>query len=116
MRTIITVQAIFYFVTAVWPLLHIKSFEFVTGPKKENWLVYTVSVLLLGYCGSIFYGMRSENFPSPELVVLSALNALGLMLIDIIFVVRGTISKVYLGDAAAELILFILIVMNWTPM
>ena len=116
LKTVITIQVIYYFITAIWPLLHIKSFEYITGPKKENWLVYTVSVLLLGYCGTVFYGMGNANFPSSELVVLSALNALGLMLIDIIFVVRKTISKVYLGDAVAELILLVLIFSNWAPM
>jgi hypothetical protein len=93
LKTIITFQGLYYVVIAIWPLVHIKSFEFVTGPKKENWLVYTVSVLLIAYSGTIFYGMTKTDFPSPELVTLSMLNAIGLTCIDVIFVMKKTIRK-----------------------
>jgi hypothetical protein len=29
-------------VTGVWPIPHLQSFEAVTGPKKERWLVKTM--------------------------------------------------------------------------
>jgi hypothetical protein len=29
-------------VTGVWPILRLRSFEAVTGPKKERWLVKTM--------------------------------------------------------------------------
>jgi hypothetical protein len=31
----------------LWPLLHLKSFEAVFGPKTDRWLVKTVSGLLV---------------------------------------------------------------------
>src|SRR5215213_7149555 len=35
-------QAIFYIVSGVWPFVSIRSFEAVTGPKVDRWLVKTV--------------------------------------------------------------------------
>ena len=32
-------QGALYVVTGVWPLLHMASFEAVTGPKTDDWLV-----------------------------------------------------------------------------
>jgi hypothetical protein len=39
---------------------------------------------------------------APELCTVAAASAAGLALVDIIFVGRGRISKIYLADAAAE--------------
>ena len=48
-------QGIFYVATGVWPLIDIVSFQVVTGPKTDLWLVKTVGVLVtvigLGYVG-----------------------------------------------------------------
>src|SRR5438094_9205499 len=48
-------QGLYYFLTGVWPLISISSFQFVTGPKTHNWtgneadhwLVNTVAVLVI---------------------------------------------------------------------
>ncbi len=39
-------QGALYVATGVWPLLHMPSFEAVTGPRLERWLVQTVGVLV----------------------------------------------------------------------
>lgn len=36
----------FMLATGMWPLLSIKSFQAVTGPKEDLWLVKTVGCLL----------------------------------------------------------------------
>lgn len=36
------VQGIYYLTTALWPFFGLASFESVTGPKMEVWLVNTV--------------------------------------------------------------------------
>src|SRR5437588_12237075 len=37
-------QGAYYAATGVWPLVSIRSFVDVTGPKKERWLMNTVVV------------------------------------------------------------------------
>lgn len=47
MRTALTrFQGIYYLVTGLWPLIHFASFERLTGPKREPWLVRTVGMLV----------------------------------------------------------------------
>jgi hypothetical protein len=51
----VRLQAAYYVVTGVWPLLHYRSFEWVTGRKRERWLVECVGGLTLavGIAGAL---------------------------------------------------------------
>jgi hypothetical protein len=68
-RAIAGTQGTYFLLTGVWPLLHMRSFLTVTGPKTDLWLAA----------------------------------------IDVIYVTRGVISRIYLADAALEA----LILMAW---
>ena len=39
-------RPIFYIVTGVWPIVSMRSFEAITGPKVDRWLVKTVGALV----------------------------------------------------------------------
>ena len=95
------IQACYYVATGVWPLLHRRSFEAVTGPKVDFWLVRTVGVTVaaigVGLALSTGRGRLSE-----ELRVTAVLAAAGLGAIDTVYVARRRISPVYLLDAVAE--------------
>jgi hypothetical protein len=41
-RRILALQALYYLATGLWPLVHLPSFEAVTGPKTDDWLVHMV--------------------------------------------------------------------------
>ncbi len=103
-RRLAGVQALFYLVTGVWPLLHMRSFEAITGPKMDRWLVKTVGVLVIAIGGSLGLAARAER-TTPEIALLGAGSAGGLAAIDIVYVAKRRISPVYLLDAAAELVL-----------
>lgn len=36
----------YYLMTGIWPLLHIRSFVWMTGPKTDRWLVKAVGGLV----------------------------------------------------------------------
>ena len=40
-------QGVFYLATGLWPIVHLPSFERVTGRKKEKWLVKAMGGLRL---------------------------------------------------------------------
>jgi hypothetical protein len=95
-------QGVFYLVTGVWPLVSIRSFEMVTGPKADRWLVKTAGVLITAIGAALtLAGWRRRV--TPEMRLLAICSALGLTGIDVVYVRRGRISKVYLLDALAEL-------------
>lgn len=41
LRFVLLAQGSYYFITAVWPLAHMRSFLAVTGPKTDLWLMGT---------------------------------------------------------------------------
>lgn len=102
-HAIATGQGWYFFGTGLWPLVQMPSFEAVTGPKPEAWLVRTVGGLLaiLGL-GLVVAGRRSRvEAPIPLVAAASSGFLAG---IDVWYGgVRRRISPVYLLDAVVEL-------------
>ncbi len=97
-------QGGYYLATGIWPLLNIETFQMVTGPKRDRWLVKTVGVLISVIGGVLLLaGMRGD--PTEEVPLLAIGSAAGLTAIDGVYVARRRISPIYLMDAAAELAL-----------
>ena len=99
-------QALYYLVTGLWPLLHLQSFLKVTGPKTDLWLVKTLGVLI-SVIGTVLGMAGVQQSTTRELALLGVGSAAGLTAIEVIYVARGRISRVYLLDAVAELALLI---------
>jgi hypothetical protein len=106
------VQGIFYVTTGLWPIVHSVSFEMVTGPKTDFWLVRTVGVLVT-VIGAVLVSAGHSRRITPEVTLLAAGSALGLASIDLIYSLSGTISSVYLADAITELVLVTLWLAGW---
>ncbi len=95
-------QGIYYFASGLWPLIDSDSFQAVTGPKTDLWLVKTVGVLVT-VVGIVLVIAARRRTVGAEIALLAAGTALGLTGIDIIYVLSKTISPVYLADAVAEI-------------
>jgi hypothetical protein len=94
-------QGVFYVATGLWPIVHLRSFERVCGPKADKWLVKTMGGLIAAVGAALIAG-AFERRRSRGLRVLGLASALALGSADVIYSLRGKISKVYLADAAAE--------------
>jgi hypothetical protein len=101
------VQGAYFLLTGIWPILHRPSFEAVTGPKTDFWLVRTVGSLI-AVIGAVLVltGLRDKS--TAETVTLGAGSAAALLAVDVNYVARGRISPVYLLDAALEVALLLL--------
>jgi hypothetical protein len=97
-------QGAFYVATGVWPMVSRRSFEAVTGPKVDWWLVNTVGALV-SVVGLTLYRAGREGRTTGEIPLLAMGSAAALATIDVVYVARRRISPVYLLDAAAELVL-----------
>jgi hypothetical protein len=94
-------QGAFWLATGLWPLAHYDSFEAVTGPKEDDWLVKTIGGLIAIVGGTLLAaGWRGRV--TREIALLGAASATALAWADVYFVAKGRISKVYLLDALAE--------------
>jgi hypothetical protein len=96
------IQGVFYVLTGVWPLIDIVSFQVVTGPKVDLWLVRTVGVLVTVIGAVLLSASRSHRI-NREILLLAVGSALGLAAIDLVYALSGRISAIYLADAAAEI-------------
>ncbi len=97
-------QGIYYLLTGLWPLFSIRTFQRVTGPKIDLWLVKTVGVLVAVIAAVlVLAGFRPAV--SLEMLVLGGGSAAALAGIDIYYSSKGTISPIYLVDAVVEITL-----------
>ena len=109
------VQGVFYLVTGLWPLFSIETFQKVTGPKVDLWLVKTVGVLIAVIGGVVGRAGLRREVPS-DIMLLATGSAAGLTAIDVIYVARRRILPVYLLDAVAEVALIGLWLFIWKRM
>jgi hypothetical protein len=100
-RLTAAVQAAYYLATGVWPLLDRRSFEAVTGPKADFWLVRTVGVLVASLGAGLALGARRPELPA-ELRVTAGLAAASLGAVETVYVARRRIRPIYLADAVLE--------------
>lgn len=100
--TLSRAHGLFNVVNGLWPLLHMRSFEAVFGPKVDRWLVRTVAGLLLS---NGLAQVRAETDP----VSISHAKRTGigtaatLAAIDLAYAPAGRIRRIYLLDAVAEI-------------
>ena len=104
-------QGIFYVASGLWPVVHLRSFEAVTGKKHDGWLAQTVGGLIAAVGASLVVGAferrgraasGASERPSRSLYTLGIASAATLAAADIYFAGKGRISPVYFGDAVVE--------------
>jgi hypothetical protein len=112
-RVLPWVQGSYFLLTGLWPLISIRSFIWVTGQKTDHlptgleadhWLVMTAGVLITAV-GAALVVSAYKGRHSVEIVTLAICASLGLAAIDLIYVTRGVIDKIYLADALVQAIL-----------
>ena len=97
-------QAIYYVITGIWPLVGIRSFQVLTGPKTDLWLVKAVAGLVAAVgAGVTAAGLRQRV--TPEIALIGAGSGVALASVDVVYVAKRRISPVYLLDALGELVI-----------
>jgi hypothetical protein len=104
MRFVAAIQGLYYLLTGVWPLISIGTFQMVTGPKTDLWLVKTVGVIIT-VMGLVLLSAALHARITFEVVLLAIGSAAALTAIDVVYVTRRVISPVYLLDAVLEVML-----------
>lgn len=105
MKRLLLAQGIYYLVTGVWPLLDLVTFQRVTGPKTDLWLVHMVGVLVT-VLGAAFLAASRRKEPAPEMLGLAVAAAAGFIVVEVLYAgLLRIISPVYLADAALHALL-----------
>ncbi|MEU6180140.1 hypothetical protein [Streptomyces coeruleorubidus] len=99
--TVAVAHGLFNVVGGLWPLVHLRSFEWVFGPKADVWLQMTTGGLLVSAGVA-----QLAAAPEPQGPVQARRIGLGtattLLAIDLIYVPKGRIRPTYLLDAAMQ--------------
>jgi len=100
-RGILAVHAIYFTITGLWPLIHYRSFEAITGPKRDDWLVKTLGVFILPIGFAVASAAARDRVTAElRLVVIGSSFALGAA--SAWYALRGRIRRIYLADAVVE--------------
>ena len=99
-QTLAKAHGAFNVLTGAWPLVHMRSFEAVLGPKTDDWLVRTVGGLLVVNGVNQFTAAEDQNDRARRIGIGTAGVLAG---IDLVYGSRGRISRIYLLDAAIQL-------------
>jgi hypothetical protein len=101
LKTLFQFQGLYFLFSGLWPILHMPSFLFVTGPKTDLWLVKTVGALIIVISIPLLVAAARKK-EDVELFLLSAGSAFTIACIELVYVSLKRISIVYLLDALIE--------------
>jgi hypothetical protein len=101
------VQAAYFVATGLWPLIDLRSFERITGKKREDWLVRTVGAFVVAIGTALGLSVLRRDVDG-HTKALGILGALAPAVVETPEALRGRISPIYLADAAIEAILVLL--------
>ena len=96
------IQSIYFLILGLWPIFHMRSFEKISGPKTDHWLVVSVGALISVIGGVLLVAIILDQIVT-SILILAFLSAAVLAWIDIYYALSKQISKVYLLDAVIEI-------------
>lgn len=100
-ESVLKAQGLYFMVTGLWPVVHMRSFEAITGPKTDDWLVKMVGLLAFVIGATLYSAVRHQR-TTRDIVLLAISSALAFTVIDAWYSLSGRISLIYLGDAVVE--------------
>jgi hypothetical protein len=104
MRRTAAIQGLIYVATGLWPIVHLRSFTAVTGPKPEGWLVKTLGGLITVVGAALLVASRERTI-APSMRLLGMGSALALAASDFNYAGKGRIAPIYFADGVLELAL-----------
>ncbi|MEU6878864.1 hypothetical protein [Streptomyces sp. NPDC046712] len=100
--TVARAQGLFNLAGGLWPLLSLRTFERVYGPKTDDWLQKTSAGLLaVSGMSMLRTAATAEGVRAARRTGVG--TAVTLLAVDVVYVPRGRISPAYLMDAAKEI-------------
>jgi len=95
-------HGMFNLIGGLWPIVSLRSFEWVFGPKRDDWLQKT-SGGLFAASGLVLLGVEPSTPALRAARTLGIATAATYLAIDLIYVPAGRLRKTYLLDAAMEI-------------
>lgn len=101
-RYVARIHGTYFLVGGAWPLISLDTFEAVTGPKHDDWLVRSVALLLV-VAGIILF-TQPKRYIERSAVTLAIGTSFSLGCVAMISSAGGWISSVYFLDGTMHLL------------
>jgi hypothetical protein len=101
---------VYYAVTALWPVLHFPSFQWVVGPKPDRFQFFTTTWLIAVIAAALGVGARKAE-PDAAVPALAVTGAAAFIGVELAFIRQ--IRKVFLLDMLAEALLGAAVLWRW---
>jgi hypothetical protein len=105
-------QGIYYLLRGLWSLLHMGSVESLAETHRNVWLSEEVGVLVL-VIGVALCVAAYRRQGSPEILIIALGSALGMGVIQLIFILHRRISALYLIDVFIQFGLVVFWIYGW---
>lgn len=100
LRRIAMIQGCFNLLGGAWPLLSMRSFEAVYGPKVDRWLECTVAGLLVTTGAAQVASTSESQLRTARLLGIGTAGTL--LAVDLVNLPRGRLRWTYAQDALCE--------------
>ena len=100
-RAVLRAQGTYYVATGPPAIAFPRTFQAITGPKRDMWLAKTLGGLITVVGAVILAGTRSDE-PSTDSKLLAAGSALVLGTSDLVYGGQGRNTSAYYLDAVAQ--------------
>jgi hypothetical protein len=91
---------LYWATTGAWALVDMRSFELITGPKSDKWLVQSFGALVGATGLGLLIARGGEG--RRDAARIGTLGALAIAACEVVFVTRRQIRPIYLADAVVE--------------
>ena len=102
LRLVLGLQGLYYLLAGLWPFLHLRSFVWVFGEKRDLFQLDVASALIVAIGAILLLAAARRPRPDGLLVSLGAASALALALVGLKH--AGAIRPVVWIDFAVELL------------
>lgn len=110
LRRLLQIQSGYYVMTALWPVVHFRSFTRVVGPKPDRFQFFTTTWLIAVIGSALGLGARREE-PDPAIAALAVTGAAAFIGVEVAFIKQ--IRTVFLLDLLAEAALGAAVLWRW---
>ena len=100
-RRVATAQGLFNLIGGAWPILGLRSFEWIYGKKNDVFLQKTVGGLLF-FIGCIQLTVADSPEEVSSARRLGLATALTLLAVDLVYIPKREMRWTYLQDAACQ--------------
>ncbi len=102
-KYLLIIQGSYTFLTALWPIVHINSFMWISGYKQDVWLVKTVGVCLLAISVCLLTSIFVKGNILP-VAALALFTSAGLAYVDFYYALNNVIRDIYMADGVIEIV------------